>query len=78
MAIYWIAREALHNISKYAHASRVRLLLSGSSEGIQASIQDDGVGFDPEAGRRHGLGIVSMKERARRKCCIWAFDMLAA
>jgi PAS domain S-box-containing protein len=63
--LYWIAREALHNISKYAHASRVRLLLSGSPEGIQACIQDDGVGFDPKAGRRHGLGIVSMKERVR-------------
>jgi two-component system sensor histidine kinase UhpB len=63
--LYWIAREALHNISKYAHASRVRLLLSGSHEGIQACIQDDGVGFDAEAGRRHGLGIVSMNERVR-------------
>jgi signal transduction histidine kinase len=63
--LYWMAREAFHNISRYAHAGRVRLLLSGSPEGIQACIQDDGVGFDPEAGRRHGLGIISMKERLR-------------
>ena len=32
--LYWIAREALHNISKYAHAGQVRLFLSGSLGGI--------------------------------------------
>jgi signal transduction histidine kinase len=62
---YGVAREALHNISKYAHASRVRPSLIGSPEGVRISIQDDGAGFDPEAGRRHGLGIISMKERVR-------------
>jgi PAS domain S-box-containing protein len=63
--LYWVAREALHNIAKYAHASRVRLTLTGRPEGVQISIQDDGAGFDPEPGRRHGLGIISMKERVR-------------
>jgi PAS domain S-box-containing protein len=62
--LYWIAREALHNVSKYAHASHVRVSLSGSPEGVQMCIHDDGAGFDPEVGRGHGLGIVSMKERA--------------
>jgi signal transduction histidine kinase len=61
--LYWVAREALHNISKYAHASRVQLSLVGCPGGVQISIQDDGAGFDAEAGRRHGLGIISMKER---------------
>ena len=63
--LYWIAQEALHNISKHAHASHVRLVLNGTGEGVQIRILDDGDGFDPEAGRPHGLGIISMKERAR-------------
>jgi signal transduction histidine kinase len=63
--LYWIAQQALHNISKHAHASRVWLKLSGSREGVQLCIHDNGAGFDPEAGRSHGLGIISMKERAR-------------
>jgi signal transduction histidine kinase len=62
--LYWIAHEALHNVSKYAHASHVRVSLSGDPKGVQICIHDDGVGFDPHARRGHGLGLVSMKERA--------------
>ena len=39
------------------------LRVSGSPEGIHLCIHDTGVGFEAEAGFRHGLGIVSMKER---------------
>jgi PAS domain S-box-containing protein len=64
--IYRIAQEAMHNILKHARAGYVRISLSGDSSGIHLSIKDTGVGFDSEAGlRRPGLGIVSMKERAR-------------
>jgi PAS domain S-box-containing protein len=63
--LYWIAHQALHNISKHAHASHVRASLGGSPQGVQLCIQDDGAGFDPEAGRGHGLGIISMRERVR-------------
>jgi PAS domain S-box-containing protein len=64
--LYRVAQEALHNISKHARASHVRLSVNGSPEGIHLSIYDTGVGFDSEAGlSRHGLGIVSMKERVR-------------
>ena len=42
----------------------MRLKVSGSPEGIQLCIHDTGVGFDSESiSSRHGLGIVSMKER---------------
>jgi PAS domain S-box-containing protein len=62
--LYRIAQEALHNVSKHARASQVRFKLSRSSEGIHLSIRDTGVGFDSDAARfRHGLGIVSMRER---------------
>jgi PAS domain S-box-containing protein len=62
--LYRVAQEALHNVSKHAQASRVRLRVSGGPEGIHLSIRDTGVGFDSDAGvPRRGLGIVSMKER---------------
>jgi len=63
--LYWIAQEALHNISKHARASHVRLVLNRTGEGVEIRILDNGAGFDPEAGRRQGLGIISMKERVR-------------
>jgi signal transduction histidine kinase len=64
--LYRVVQEALHNVSKHARASQVRLKASGSPEGIHLSIHDTGVGFDSEAGlSQHGLGIVSMKERVQ-------------
>jgi two-component system CheB/CheR fusion protein len=57
--LYRVAQEALHNVSKHARASRVRLKVGGGPEGIHLSIRDTGVGFDPDTGAsRHGLGIV--------------------
>jgi PAS domain S-box-containing protein len=63
--LYRVAQEALHNVVKHAHASRVTLKLSGSSKAVRLLIHDMGVGFNSEVGSRHGLGIVSMKERIR-------------
>jgi PAS domain S-box-containing protein len=63
--LYHVSQEALHNVSKHARASRVRLMLKGSPGDI-SSIHDNGTGFDLKAGKwQHGIGIVSMKERVR-------------
>ena len=41
-------------------------MIRGSPEGVRLNIHDDGAGVDLYAGRwRHGMGIVSMKERVR-------------
>ena len=65
--LYRVAQEALHNVLKHARgASQVRLTVGGSPERVHLYIQDDGVGFGPEAeSPGHGLGIISMKERVR-------------
>jgi PAS domain S-box-containing protein len=64
--LYHVAQEALRNVLKHAHASQVRVRAAQSADGIHLHIYDNGVGFDPEAGRsRPGLGIVSMQERVR-------------
>ena len=61
--LYGIAREALNNILKHAHAQNVAIELACSKRAIHFTIQDDGVGFDP-AGTRAGLGLNGMQERA--------------
>ncbi len=72
-ALYRIAQEALHNIVKHARARQVTVRLAESDGISQLTIQDDGIGFDPgfaseappdRPGRRGGLGLAIMRERA--------------
>jgi signal transduction histidine kinase len=70
LVLYRILLAALQNVERHARASQVTVRLSGSASGIRLSIQDDGVGFDPELRslRRRGiidLGLLGMRERAK-------------
>ena len=41
-------------------------MLTGTDEGIQLCVKDNGVGFDPVSVRgKGGLGLASMEERVR-------------
>ena len=68
--VYWIAREAIVNALRSAHARMVEVELSYRHADFCVRIRDDGRGIDPallEAGGRPGhWGIRGMKERARR------------
>ncbi len=65
-AIYRITQEALRNVSKHAGKTHVKVLLEGKNDSLHLEILDLGVGFDQEAEyTRDGLGLISMKERAR-------------
>ncbi len=65
--IYRIVQEALTNIRKHAHATRVVVTLGEDDAGILARVRDDGVGFSvgemPGSQPGH-LGFRSMRERA--------------
>ncbi|MCC6539000.1 MAG: hypothetical protein IT162_15720 [Bryobacterales bacterium] len=63
--IYRIVQEALNNCGRHAGAKQAIVSLYGSAELVSVTIQDDGVGFDPERRPRAGLGLVGMQERAR-------------
>ena len=68
VVMYRIAQEALTNIIRHARARKVKLNLFVVDAGIKMSIEDDGVGFNPEEisrndGEKH-LGLISMRERA--------------
>jgi signal transduction histidine kinase len=62
-ALYRIVQEALTNIVKHAHASRVSVLLTRHGGTVKAMVEDDGRGFDPTAGREDGVGLLGMRER---------------
>jgi signal transduction histidine kinase len=61
-----IVREAVSNAARHGEASNVIVALSNTN-GIRVSVTDDGKGFDPDAPRRRGFGLTSMRERAEMR-----------
>jgi len=67
-ALFRISQEALHNILKHAHAGHVTCELTQARGLVKLSIQDDGVGFNPQKvwrGRDKGLGLINIAERMK-------------
>ena len=62
-ALYRFVQEALTNIVKHAEAQRVHVVVSRRDGGVNALVEDDGRGFEPEYARSDGLGLVGMRER---------------
>jgi len=62
-ALYRVAQEALHNVARHARATRVDLRLRCLPEQVTLTVNDNGVGFDPQQMSRRGLGIANMEER---------------
>jgi signal transduction histidine kinase len=62
-AIYRIVQESLTNVVKHSRAQRVSVLVTRADGRIKAVIEDDGEGFDPDAARRDGIGLIGMRER---------------
>ncbi|MBL8056687.1 MAG: PAS domain-containing protein [Anaerolineales bacterium] len=65
-ALYRVAQEAMHNIGKHARAARVDVRLESAGDCAILRVNDDGVGFNPEADFPGHLGLRSMRERAER------------
>jgi PAS domain S-box-containing protein len=68
IALYRITQEALSNVVRHAHASRITLRLDMNDESVTLSIADDGKGITPAERRgnkshHRGLGLISMRER---------------
>ena len=62
-ALYRIVQESLTNIVKHSRASNVSIVLARKPHAVAAVIEDDGLGFDPQAVRDGGIGLVGMRER---------------
>jgi PAS domain S-box-containing protein len=69
IVLFRIAQEALNNVAKHAGARRVEIALRTQDGERILSISDDGVGVNLETtsspGTHVGLGMVTMRERAR-------------
>jgi PAS domain S-box-containing protein len=59
-----VLRESLRNIELHAGASHVRVRLTSEGEAARLTIEDDGVGFDPDAPTPDHFGVAGMRERA--------------
>lgn len=62
-ALFRVAQEALNNVAKHAQASEVVIILTTQDNQITMSVEDNGVGIDPQAARPNSLGLTSMRER---------------
>nr|WP_234032935.1 PAS domain-containing sensor histidine kinase [Paenibacillus faecalis] len=62
--IYRVIQEALMNAGKYADVDQVKVLINQDESNINVSIIDKGKGIIRD-GRKKGVGLFSMEERAR-------------
>jgi PAS domain S-box-containing protein len=66
LCLFRIVQEGLQNVNKHSRASRAEVRLTGHPTEISLILSDNGVGFDlSESYTSNGIGILSMKERAR-------------
>jgi signal transduction histidine kinase len=63
-ALYRVAQEALHNALRHADAGQIGVSLAPRRGRVVLEITDDGAGL-PAAPAPGGLGLASMRERAR-------------
>ncbi|HKX39895.1 MAG TPA: CHASE3 domain-containing protein [Burkholderiaceae bacterium] len=63
LTIYRLVQEALTNVVKYAHASRVEIALEMRASRAMISVRDNGVGFDPNKPGSGSHGLLGMRYR---------------
>lgn len=64
-ALYRVVQEAMTNVVRHAHATRVDVLAERRNGRVMVMIEDDGVGFDPEnVERGEDFGLLGLRERA--------------
>jgi signal transduction histidine kinase len=63
IATFRIYQEIVTNILRHANAENVSVELYAAGDEIVLRVEDDGIGFSPEA-KAEGVGIVGMRERA--------------
>ncbi len=60
--LYRVMQEALNNVAKHSHSKSAAVRLRFLPEAVVLEVQDEGTGFQKH--HPHGLGLVSMRERA--------------
>ncbi len=70
--MFRILQEALNNVAKHSRAKSAIVTLQSHVSGAQLTVQDDGIGFDPQSltGKvttAGGLGLTQMRERVEAR-----------
>jgi signal transduction histidine kinase len=67
-AVFRVGQEALRNAERHARATRVRLTLAATDDGVRLEVEDDGVGMDEgePVGRADSFGRRLMADQAER------------
>jgi PAS domain S-box-containing protein len=66
-AVFRVFQEALTNVARHAEAKRVDVRLRRDASWLMLDVEDDGRGITPDQqGSSHSLGLVGIRERARR------------
>ena len=68
IALFRIAQESLTNVTRYANARKVEIILDRHTDkyfdDIILKIRDDGIGFDQSIKNANSFGLVGIRERA--------------
>jgi two-component system, NarL family, sensor histidine kinase UhpB len=65
LALFRIAQEALTNVARHSHATRVEIRARFDGSDVILEVRDDGEGIQPDAlGADASLGLIGMRERA--------------
>src|SRR5262249_50799027 len=65
LCIYRVAQEALRNVVRHSQSARASVWLLANEEELFLRVRDRGGGFEVAARGKAGLGLESMRERAR-------------
>jgi signal transduction histidine kinase len=64
--VYYVLREALTNVTRHSHASKVEIQLKRKNGTLEGFLTDNGVGFSPEHVRQaSGFGLSGMEQRIK-------------
>ncbi|GAB2796116.1 hypothetical protein GCM10027275_46740 [Rhabdobacter roseus] len=65
IAVYRIVQELLTNALKHAQARHILVQCSENGDHLYITVEDDGVGFDPEAAQasQNGIGLSNIRNR---------------
>ena len=64
--IYYVVREALTNVIRHSHASKVDIHLAQKNGQLAGSLTDNGVGFSTGVDHDNGFGLAAMTQRIRK------------
>ena len=65
LCVYRVTQEALRNAGRHSQSHRVSVRLVAANDVLTLRVRDYGIGFDVAGHGRPGVGLESMRERAR-------------